>query len=70
MISVKKLPTVGKIEGLALTPHEDPARARVTLQYTDPTGGWCETSMRLPDAVHLQNLLTAMCEEQGIRPPR
>jgi len=70
---VKQLPPVGRIQGVSLVPHIDPAQAKVTLQYTDPNNEWYETTMPLLDALYLLNLLETMSREQNFdhlrRPP-
>lgn len=70
---VKKLPAVGRIEGLqlVLSGTSDPSSHHIEVQYTarTPQAGWApqwhSLEIPLPDALYLLNLLEAMSRDNG-----
>ncbi len=72
---MKKLPAVGRIEGVRFQAHatsNDPKHHLVELQYSDPAQGWHSLTMPFLDALYLLNLLDDLATQthsQHLRRP-
>ncbi len=67
------LPDADHVEGATLHKAADWRLSTVDIQFRNASAGWCQTTMTVPNALYLLNLLEAMMVEQGYdqyrRPP-
>ena len=68
-MTVKKLPDVGRIQGVSVLPGSLQGERNVEIQYTDHKQQWHSVDMRFLDAMYLLSTLRAIQLDLGFSMP-
>lgn len=64
--AISKLPAVDRIQGVTVSPQQDPKASRVSVTYTGHNKRQYQLELGLMDALYLLNILEDACKRHGL----